>query len=59
MVRRELLQQLHGFDERSFISKKRICSRIWKSNSKVVFIRAPDHPSERPVRRQVPDTIRS
>jgi len=39
MVRRELLQQLHGFDERFFyhFEETDLCSRIWKSNSKVVF----------------------
>jgi N-acetylglucosaminyl-diphospho-decaprenol L-rhamnosyltransferase len=39
MVRRELLERLHGFDERFFyhFEETDLCSRIWKAGSKVMF----------------------
>lgn len=39
MVRRELLERLHGFDERFFyhFEETDLCYRVWKSGSKVLF----------------------
>jgi GT2 family glycosyltransferase len=39
MVRRELLERLHGFDERFFyhFEETDLCCRIWKSGSRVMF----------------------
>lgn len=39
LVRRDLLERLHGFDERFFyhFEESDLCCRIWKSGSKVMF----------------------